>query len=78
VITVNIEQLSKEKAAAIMNFVDLMIGAFESNFVDTNTLTLAQLHRVAENHCLDNYGTHFGNIIARHGEELAKECGLNV
>lgn len=74
----DIEQLSKEKAAAIMNFVDLMIGALESNHVTTNTFTLAQLHRIAEHHCIDNYGAQFGNIIARHGEDLAKECGLNV
>lgn len=74
----DVEQLNKEKAAAIMNFVDIMIGAFESNHVTTNTFTLAQLHRIAEHHCIDNYGAQFGNIVARHGEELAKECGLNV
>ncbi len=74
----SIDRLNEEKAAAIMNFVDLMIGAFESNYVTTNTITLAQLHRIAELHCADNYGTQFGNIVARHGEELAKECGMNV
>jgi hypothetical protein len=70
----NTEQISKEKAAAIMNFVDLMIGAFEANFVDTNELTLAQLHRIAENHCLDTFGVQYGNIIERHGKDLANRC----
>jgi hypothetical protein len=74
----DIEQLSKEKAAAIMNFVDLMIGAFESNHVTTNTVTLAQLHRIAEHHNNDTFGVEYGNIIERHGAELAKECGLKV
>lgn len=70
------ERLNGEKAAAIMNFVDLMIGAFESNHVTKNTFTLAQLHRIAEHHCADIYGEKFGNIVERHGEELAKDCGL--
>ncbi len=74
----DIEQLSKEKAAAIMNFVDMMIGAFESGFVDTNTVNLAQLHRVAEHHCIDTFGANYGNIVDRHGEDTAKGCGLNV
>lgn len=74
----DIEKISKEKAAAIMNFVDLMIGAFESNHVTTNTFTLSQLHRIAEHHNIDNFGVTYGNIIDRHGAELAKECGLNV
>jgi len=72
------EKLNEQKAAAIMTFVDLIIGAFESGHVTTNTLTIAQLHRIAEHHCADNFGAKFGNIIERHGEELAKECGLNV
>jgi len=74
----NTEKLNDDKAAAIMNFVDLIIGAFDSNHVATNALTLAQLHRIAEHHCADIYGSKFGNIVSRHGEELAKECGLNV
>ena len=61
-----------------MNFVDVIIGAFESNHVATNTLTLAQLHRIAEHHNKDNFGVTYGNIVERHGSELAKECGINV
>lgn len=72
------EQLDKEKACAIMNFVDLMIGAFESGHTTTNTLTLAQLHRIAEIQCIDEYGVYFGSIENRHGEDVAKLCGLNL
>lgn len=74
----NDKEFAYGKAAAIMNFVDLLIGAFESGHTTTNTLSLAQLHRIAEIQCIDEYGVYFGNIENRHGEDLAKLCGLNV
>ena len=61
-----------------MGLVDLIIGALESGHIDDNTFTIAQLHRIAETHCADNYGAGFGSIVERHGEDLAKDCGLNV
>ena len=72
-----IQATDYEKAAAVMHLVDLIIVSFESGFVDKNTLTLAQLHRVAENHCADEYDTRFGSIVERHGEELANRCGTS-
>lgn len=67
--------LENTKAAAVMEFVDLMIGAFESGFVNENTLNLAQLHRIAENHVKDSFNVTYAGIVERHGRELAVECG---
>lgn len=64
------------KAAAIMGFVDLMIGAFESGFVNKNNPTLAEIHQVARNHIADSYGVNYSDIVIRHGEQTAKDCGF--
>ena len=66
------------KAEAVKEFVSLMIGAFESGFIDTPKLTLAQLHRVAQNHCKDSYGVDTPTLVAEWGEETAKDCGLGA
>lgn len=70
--------INDEKAAAIMGFVDMMIGAFESGFTDTNTLNLAQLHRIAENYCKDTYFCSYDTIDERWGADTAKNCGLDL
>jgi len=67
---------NKLKAEAVINFVDLMIGAFESGFVDKNNPTLSEIHQVARNHVRDTYGEEYPPIDQRWGKELAKECGL--
>jgi hypothetical protein len=67
---------NKIKAEAIFNFVDLMIGAFESGFVDKNNPTLSEIHQVARNHVFDTYGKEYPPIDQRWSKELAKECGL--
>ncbi|MES2218398.1 MAG: hypothetical protein V4501_08295 [Pseudomonadota bacterium] len=63
------------KSDAIMGFVDLMIQALDSGFVEINNPTLAEIHRVAESHIKDNYNIQVGSIIDRHGNDLAMECG---
>ena len=65
------------KADAINEFVSVMIGAFESGFVDKNNPTLAEIHRVAHHHVNDNYGIKLPNIVEQWGEDLAKECAKN-
>jgi hypothetical protein len=64
------------KSAAIMNFVDLMIGALESGFVEKNNPTLAEIHQVARNHIKDNYNVQYDPIDKRWGDEVAELCGL--
>ena len=64
------------KADAISDLVNTMIGAFESGFVDTPNLTLATLHRVAQNHIKDSYSIETPHISEQWGHDFAKECGL--
>lgn len=66
------------KADAINEFVNTMIGALEAGFVEGNNLTLAQLHRVAQNHVKDAYGIELPNLVDQWGEDTAKECGMKV
>lgn len=64
------------KAEAVEDFVGLIIRAFESGFVDSNTLTLAQLHEIARNHIRDSYGIETPDIVQSWGEDVAKLCDL--
>ena len=66
---------NKIKADAINEFVSMMIGARESGFVESSTLTLAELHRVAQNHCKDAYGIELPHIIDQWGVDVADLCG---
>lgn len=66
----------KIKAQAIKDFVNSLIGAHESGFVDSNTLTLATLHRVAQNHIKDEYGINTPSLVEQWGEESAADCGF--
>lgn len=63
-----------EKGNAVKGFVNSMIGAFESGFVDDNKLTLAELYRVAQHHIKDNYGVEIPNMRDVWGEVLYLAC----
>jgi len=63
------------KANAIMEFVNTMIGAYESGFVDRASCSLAEVHQVARNHVKDNYGIEMPSIAETWGGDTAKECG---
>ena len=65
------------KSNAVSEFVNNMIGALESGFVEENTLTLAQLHRVMQHHCKDNYQVEIPDISDLWGSDVAKLCGSN-
>tara|TARA_R110000851_G_scaffold286415_1_gene440298 strand:- start:321 stop:560 length:240 start_codon:yes stop_codon:yes gene_type:complete len=64
------------KADAVSEFVNTIIGAFESGFIDSSELTLATLHRVAQNHCKDVYDVELPHITEQWGMDTAKECGF--
>ncbi len=70
------EEENKMKAGAVSEFVNMMIGAFESGFVDKNNPTLSEIFRVAQNHIADNYGVKTHNIDVVWGREIAEQCGL--
>ncbi len=66
----------KIKAAAVMDFADIMIGAFDSGYVNRNTCTLSEVYVCARNHVLDAYTQKYPSIKDRYGDALAKDCGL--
>jgi len=66
---------NEEKAEAVQDFVNSMIGALESGFTETNTLSLDQLYRVMQNHCEDEYGVNVPPIIEAWGLDAARHCG---
>ncbi|MFK5893175.1 MAG: hypothetical protein QM504_08150 [Pseudomonadota bacterium] len=68
---------NKLQAKAVHDFVDSMIGAFESGFLESNTLTLAEIHRMAQNYVLDTYSVVTPLLVDEWGEDLAKSAGLN-
>lgn len=70
------EAENKIKADAVKHFVNLMIGAFQSGFVAHNKPTLAEIHRVAQIHIMDNYDIESQNIEEEWGKETAEQCGL--
>ena len=61
-------------AKAIKGFVNSMIGAFYSGFVDSTTLTLAELYRIAQNHIKDNYNEDIPNMRETWGDEVYLDC----
>lgn len=65
-------QLKTVKANAIIEFVETMIGAYTSNFVESNWLSLGTLHAVARNTAKDQYGVEVPTLAQNYGEELAK------
>lgn len=69
--------MSNEVAAnAIRKFVQSMIGAYETGFVDKNNPTLAEIHQVAKNHIKDFYGIDVPDIIEEFGSDVAISCGM--
>jgi hypothetical protein len=72
------KHLHQTEAAAVHRFVSALIDAFESGFVETETITLAQLHRVMQNHVKDNYQVDLKHIKDEWGSDTAKACGFDV
>lgn len=63
------------KTDAINDFVSQMIGALEAGFIDDNELTLAELHRVAQNYIYDKFGINMPTLEDQWGKEVAFMCG---
>lgn len=74
----NKNEENKIKAAAVMSFINTMIGAFEAGFVDKNNLTLAELFRVAQNHLSDNYGIETPDLKDQWGAPFALTCAAKL
>lgn len=68
------QELNQIKADAIMNFVDVHLGAFESGFVDSSELSLYSLHKSAQSHIVDNYSVSSQSISDKYGREFSEMC----
>lgn len=64
---------NKLKAESIMEFVNIQIGAFDSNFVETNEVSLYSLYRFAQLHIMDNYNVEVKSITEHWGEGIEWE-----
>ncbi len=66
------------KADAINDFVSSLISARVTGWITVSTITLAELHRVAQNHVEDNYGVELPTLINQWGKSVAEICGFKV
>lgn len=57
------------KADAVMNFVETILGAYESGFIDKHTMNLVQLHECARSHIETNYSISMPRIDQKWSEE---------
>jgi hypothetical protein len=67
-------EIKTEKAKAVMSLVNTMVDAYLSGFTPYPYLTLQQLHRVAQNHCRDNYSFNPRGFDDLFGKDLFNEC----
>lgn len=72
------EAINVIKAEAIREFVETMVGAYESNFVSTPILTIGQLYQVMRNTIKDAYGIEVPSLAAQMGKEFADECNPKI
>lgn len=60
------------KAAAVMDFVNVQIAAFDSGFVESNTVSLYSMYRFAQHHVKDNYSTETKLMSEQWGDSTAE------
>ncbi len=68
------QELNIIKTKAIMDFANMHVGAFDSGFVDGNTLTVYDVHRSAQNYVLDTYKVNVQSLAEEWGNDTAIEC----
>lgn len=67
---------NKLKADAVMLLLNNIVGAFDSGFIDSHTLTISELYRVAQNHVKDTYGVDVKSLGDEWGAGVAHSCKL--
>ena len=65
------------KAQVVMDFVEMIAAAHESGFVDRNYCSIAEIYRIAQNHCKDRFNVEVPDIVHAWGIETAESLGLN-
>ena len=68
------DDVKKAKTEAITNFIDTMVGALESGFVDKNNPRLAEIYHFATWHIKDNYQQEIPSLTEKWGDDVAAEC----
>ncbi|MBD6945725.1 hypothetical protein [Vibrio parahaemolyticus] len=66
--------IREAQSMAVMTFVNNIVGAFESGFIDNHESTLADLYQCAVNHVKDNYNQSVPMLKEVWGEQLAELC----
>ena len=69
-----IKESKASKAKIVMDFANMHVGAFDSGFVDGNTLTVYDVHRSAQNYVRDTFQVNVQSLSEEWGELTAKEC----
>ena len=69
-----IKESKANKAKIVMDFANMHVGAFDSGFVDGNTLTVYDVHRSAQNYVKDTFQVNVQSLAEEWGELTAKEC----
>ena len=67
-----VKEVNEMKAAAVMEFINVQVGAFEAGFVESNQLTLYSLHRFGQLHVKDNYGIEIKPMSESWGDHIAE------
>jgi hypothetical protein len=66
--------MNDSKAAAVRDFVNTMIGARESGFIDRSNLSLAELHHLANMHIVDCYDAEYISLRNEWGDVVSVLC----
>lgn len=66
------EEINEIKASAVMEFVNVQVGAFEANFVETNDVSLYSMYRFSQHHVKDNYGVETKLMSEQWGDHIAE------
>lgn len=71
-------ELKTSSVDAIENFVNTMIGALESGFVEEGPITLAEIYLFMRCHIKDNYGCEVEPLDKKWGKEIAELCSIGI
>lgn len=70
--------IEKGAADGIEEFVNTMIGALESGFVEEGPITLAEIYLFMQCHIKDNYGRDVEPLASKRGKEVAELCAIGI
>lgn len=73
-----LEEQNEIKAEAVEQFVNTMIGALESGFVEEGPVTLAEIYLFMRSHAKDNYGHKSRSLTEAWGEDVADLCAIGI